>query len=251
MTPWKYVVALSLLGLAVEGCGERAVKAAPAPAAIDRRPAAAEDRPAAAALLAYGDEPPLSPVPPGPPLPRARPITSASLVNTPVCLGFQPNGEFAYVVATNNDPGIPEWYVTVELAGVSGKEMQMLARTRSRKVAQAEFAALVKPINELIRDRKLVACTAAKRGRDGSLEATIQGTRTKISLDGDTLVIAPDGRPEVRLLQTEVTRLTLEAAYTAPTLPGLAIVLRDHVTGDFIPERTVRWDLPPQQIILP
>jgi len=216
MTPPKRIVAGLLLGL-VAGAS-----AAPSPPGPPRDPAEG-----GGALLAIGDPPPRQP------LPRARPITSSATVNTPVCLGFAPDGKAAYVLSTNNDPAIAEWYLMVRFVGdgVGGAELTKLARTRSRRAARAAFAPLVRPINALIRDRKLVACETTRARPGKPLEVTVRGIRTRISVDGDTLIIAPAGRPRVTRVEGEAGRLTLAAAYTAPTLPGIVVMMQNHL-GD-------------------
>jgi len=217
MTRSRQVVAVLLLGLAAGAWAEKPVAAAPAVLAIDAPPP-----------------------PPPPPLPRARPITAAATVNTPVCLGFAPDGQSAYVLTTNNDPGIPEWYLQVQRVhdvGTSHPERQMLAKTRERAQAQARFAALVKPINALIRESKLVACTAVKVGQGRSVATTVGGIPTKISYADGNLVIAARGRAPVVRPETETVNLSLVAVYTVPRLPAVLVVLRDNIGGGFVVER--------------
>ena len=227
MTSSRYVVAVWLLGLAVGGC--RAVKATPAGAVSKSAPAVASG--GGPVLLAV-DDGPLAP-----PLPRARPITAAATVNTPVCLGFLPSGLFAYVLATNNDPGIPEWWLQLQIAGI-GHEFSELARTSQKRQAQATFSALVVRINAFIREHRLVACTTAVARADGRFEAVVRGTRVTVSYDDGDLVVAPEGQPPVVRPQTEAEDLSLVAVYTAPTLPGIAVVLRDHIGCCMVAERT-------------
>jgi hypothetical protein len=204
----KRVVALALLGLV--GCGERAKPAGP-PAAVAPPP----ER--------------LTPVP-------APPITVEDAVDTPACLGFERSGRWAYVLMTNYDPGIPEWYVMVP----HESEFTTMVQTTDPEVAKRGFAPLVERLNAFIRESDLVACTTTKAGPEQRVEVTVRGVRTVISLDRGTLVIAPEGQERVVRPQTETTDIRLMAVYTAPTLPFVAIVMRDLYEGVVTADR-LEW----------
>src|SRR5688500_14435815 len=111
MTPSRHVVALLLLGLA-GGCGGASKPAPPPP-----------------------PEPPARAVPA-----PAPPITANAIVETPVCLGFLRHGGTAYVLTTNHDPSIPEWYVRVESVGAGwDPDLGMMVQTTDPEVAKREF----------------------------------------------------------------------------------------------------------------
>jgi len=219
MTSPRHVIAVWLL-VAAGGCGENAVQPTAAPMVRQSRPMVP---PAATA------EPLPSPAPP---------ITAEAMVSSPQCLGFSPTGNAAYVLVTHYDPGVPEWWIRVQAAGSSGDELTLVAETPDKRKAQATFSTQVDRVNALIREGKLVACTAVVAGSNQSVETTVRGTRVRISYADGNLVVAPEGQPPIVRPQTEIVDLSLVAVYTAPRLPGLAVVLRDHISDVVIAERS-------------
>jgi hypothetical protein len=163
-------------------------------------------------------------------------ITVEATVDTPACLGFERSGRWGYLLLTNYDPGIPEWYVLVP----HESEFTAMVSTTDPEEAKRGFAPLVERLNAFIRESDLVACETTKAGPEQRVEVTVRGIRTVISLDRGQLVIAPEGQAPVVRPQTETTDLRLVAVYTAPTLPFVAIAMRDLFEGVVTSER-MEW----------